>query len=54
MELPEDELVQKYVAHCELRKQNTLLPFEYEFTCNSCGYNVTKRKNELSKSPGKK
>ena len=26
-----------------------LLPYEYEFTCISCGFNVIKRKHELSK-----
>ena len=33
-------------GHCN---RNTLLPYEYEFTCVSCGYNVIKRKHELSK-----
>ena len=32
----------------------TLLPYEYEFTCIVCGYNVNKRKHELSKTPRKK
>ena len=31
-----------------------LLPSEYDFTCFSCGYNVNKRKNELSKIQRKK
>ena len=34
--------------------QNTLLPYEYEWTCFSCGYNVNKRKHELSKIQRKK
>ena len=36
----------KSCAHCN---RNTLLPYEYEWTCFSCGYNVNKRNNELSK-----
>ena len=49
MELTEDEIIQKYGTlskHCD---RNMSLPFEYEFTCMSCGYNVIKRKHELSK-----
>ena len=48
------EIIQKYGkqgGHCN---QNTLLPYEYEFTCFSCGYNAIKRKNELSKTQRKK
>ena len=36
----------KQCLHCNWI---TLLPYEYEFTCSSCGYNVIKRKHELSK-----
>ena len=49
MELREDEIIQKYA-----RIRNTLLPYEYEFTCFSHGYNVKKRKHELSKIQRKK
>ena len=41
----------KHCGHCN---RNTLLPYEYEFTCVSCGYNVINRKHELSKIQGKK
>ena len=54
MELTEDEIIQKYAnqrGHCN---RNTLLPYEYEFTCFSCGYNVIKRKHEISKIQRKK
>ena len=54
MELTEDEIIQKYGKNCGHCKRNTLLPYEYEFTCFSCGYNVNKRKNELSKIQRKK
>ena len=49
MELTEDEIIQKYGKHCGHCNRNTLLPYEYEFTGFSCGYNVNKRKPELSK-----
>ena len=54
MELTEDEIIQKYAKKCLHCNRNTLLPYEYEFTCFSCGYNVNKRKNELSKKQRKK
>ena len=54
MELSEDELIEQYGTHCSHCNQNTLLPYEYEWTCFSCGYNVIKRKHELSKITGKK
>ena len=54
MELTEDEIIQKYGKLCGHCNRNTLLPYEYEYTCFSCGYNVIKRKNELSKIQRKK
>ena len=54
MELTGDEIIQKYGkrrGHCN---RNTLLPYEYEWTCFSCGYDVNKRKHELSKIQRKK
>ena len=54
MELTEDEIIQKYGKNCGHCNRNTLLPYEYEYTCFSCGYNVNKRKNELSKIQRKK
>ena len=49
MELTEDEIIKKYAKHCGHCNRNTFLPYEYEFTCISCGYNVRKRKHQLSK-----
>ena len=46
MELTEDENIQKHGEQCV---RNTSLPYEYELTCISWGYNVIKRKHELSK-----
>ena len=54
MELTEDEIIQKYAKNCGHCNRNNLLPYEYEFTCLSCGYNVNKRKHELSKIQRKK
>ena len=54
MELTEDEIIQKYGKHCGHCDRNTLLPYENKFTCFSCGYNVNKRKHELSKIQRKK
>ena len=54
MELPEDEITQKYAKQCRRCKRNALLPYEYEWTCISCGYNVIKRKHELYKMQRKK
>ena len=49
MALTEDEIIQKYGKRCGFCNRNTLLPYEYEFTCIVCGYNVNKRNHELSK-----
>ena len=54
MELSEDEIIQKYAKTCRHCNRNTLLPYECEFTCIVCGYNVTKRKHEFSKIQRKK
>ena len=54
MELTEDEIIQNYAkcfGHCN---RNTFLPYEYEFSCIACGYNINKRKHELSKIQRKK
>ena len=54
MQLSQDESIQKYAKRCGHCNRNTLLPYEYEFTCFSCGYIVIKRKHELSKIQRKK
>ena len=54
MELTEDETIQKYGKNCGHCNQNILLPYDYEFICFPCGYNVIKRKHELSKTQRKK
>ena len=54
MELTEDEIIKKYAKNCGHCRRNTLVPYEYEYTCFSCGYKVIKRKDELSKIQRKK
>ena len=44
MELTEDEIIEKYGKKCLHCNQNCLLPYEYEWTCLSCGFNVKKTK----------
>ena len=48
MQLTEDEYIEKYAKNCGDCSLNMLLPYEYEWTCVSCGYNVIKQKHELS------
>ena len=54
MELTEDEPIKKNSKYCGHCNRNTLLPYDFEFTCISCGYNVIKGKHELSKIQRKK
>ena len=54
MELTENEIIENYAKNCGHCNRNTLLPYEYEFTCIACGYIVNKRKHELSKIQRKK
>ena len=54
MNLFEDQIIERYAKNCGHCNRNALLPYEYEYTCFSCGYNVIKRKNELSKIQRKK
>ena len=54
MKLTGDEIVGKYGKQCRYCNRITLLPYEYEWTCISCGYNANKRKHELSKIQRKK
>ena len=54
MELTEDEIFEKYGKQCGHCSRDTLLPYEYEFTFFSCGYNVIRQKHELSQIQRKK
>ena len=40
---------EKYGKKCGHCGRNTPLLYEYEFICFSCGYNVNKRKHDLSR-----
>ena len=54
MELTEVEIIPKYGKRCGHCNRNTLLPYEFEFICFSCGYKLNKCKHELSKLQRKK
>ena len=54
MNLSEDEIIQKYGKRCGHCNRNTLLPYEYEWSCFACNYVVSKRKHELSRIQRKK
>ena len=54
MELTEDEFIHKHAKSCWHCNRNTLLLYKHEHTCFSCGYDVNKRKHELSKIQRKK
>ena len=54
MELTEDDIIQKFAKNCRHCNRNFLLPYEYEWNCSSCNYNVVKRKHEVSKVQRKK
>ena len=54
MNLSEDEIIQKYAKNCGHCNRNMILPYEYEWTCISCGFNINKHKHELSKIQRKK
>ena len=54
MNLSEDQIIEKYAKKCGPCLRNTLLPYESELSCVSCGYKVIKRKHELIKKQLKK
>ena len=49
MDLTKDQTNEKNAKHCGHCGRNTLLPYSYEWTCISCGFNLFKRKHELSR-----
>ena len=48
MNLTEDEIIKKHAKHCGHCNRNTLLPYECEFTCAVCGFNLIGTTYELS------
>ena len=48
MNLTEDPIIEKHGKRYSRCNQNTLLPYEFEWTCISCGFNLIKRKHELT------
>ena len=49
MELSEDEIIQKNGKKCGHCNRKTLLTYEDELSCISSGFNLIKRKHELTK-----
>ena len=54
MNLSGDQIIEKYAKICQHCNRNALITYKYEFTCIACGYNVNKRKHELSEIQRKK
>ena len=46
--------MEEYGKQCRHCNRNTLIPYEYEWTCISCGFNLIKRKHEFNKKQRKK
>ena len=49
MQLSEHEIIEKCAKHCGRCGRNTLLPYEKEWIFISCGFNLIKTKQALSK-----
>ena len=54
MEVTEDQIIEKHAEQCKHCSQNTSLPYEYEITCISCGFNLIKENTNLLKINKKK
>ena len=48
MELSEDQILQKYAKQCPSCNKNGLLPYQYEWSCQFCIYNIIKQNHELT------
>ena len=48
MNLSADETIQNISKNCGHCNRSTFLPYSYEFTSFSCGFNVIKRKHGLT------
>ena len=49
MNLSEDQIIEKNGKRCGHCNRIILLPYEYVVSCFPCGFNLIKRKHELSK-----
>ena len=49
MELSEDEIFQKQAEKSKHCTRNTVIPYEYEWSCFACADIVIRRKNEVMK-----
>ena len=48
MILGEDQILQKYAKKCLSCDRNGLLPYQYEWSCYFCNYNIMKQNHELT------
>ena len=48
MELSDDQIIEKFAKQRLLSLRKTIAPYECEWTCTACGYNVIRRKNEVT------
>ena len=49
MDLTDDQIFEKIVNQCGRCIRNTLLPYEYEWTCIACGYNESMNSLKINK-----
>ena len=54
MKLFENEIFEKYGKRYLHGMRNTLLPYEYEWSCAACACNIIKKNNEPTKIQRKK
>ena len=54
MILSDDQILQKYAKQCLSCNRKGLLPYQYEWSCYFCKYNIIKQKHELTLSQRKK
>ena len=50
MNLIKHEQIGKNAKQCIHCRRNTLLPYEYDWTCIACGCIITREENDLSKN----
>ena len=48
MILTDEQIFEKYAIICPSCNRNGLLPYQYEWTCYLCNYNIIKQKHELT------
>ena len=54
MILTDEQIFGKYAIICPSGNRNGSLPYQYEWTCYFCNYNIIKQKHELTLNQRKK